>query len=135
MSRLTVDTARLPVLLNELRLPTFARLWPGLADLQKTKLVADGIDRQQARQHYRGGEGRRHGQRHQRYAEAAGGAAEAGLGHAEQQGGGNREEPEAEGQGGGVVAWENKPRDTKCGAAGAAGPVMQVRTSRGAAGR
>ena len=32
MSRLTVDTARLPVLLNELRLPTFARLWPGIAE-------------------------------------------------------------------------------------------------------
>ena len=28
----TVDTAKLPVLLNELRLPTFARLWPEFAE-------------------------------------------------------------------------------------------------------
>ncbi len=32
MSRITVDTARLPVLLNELRLPTFGRLWTGFAE-------------------------------------------------------------------------------------------------------
>jgi DNA replication protein DnaC len=32
MSRITVDTARLPVLLGELRLPTFARLWASFAE-------------------------------------------------------------------------------------------------------
>ncbi len=32
MSRIAVDTARLPVLLNELRLPTFGRLWQGIAE-------------------------------------------------------------------------------------------------------
>ena len=32
MSRIAVDTARLPALLNELRLPTFARLWPSIAE-------------------------------------------------------------------------------------------------------
>jgi DNA replication protein DnaC len=32
MSRITVDTARLPVLLGELRLPTFARLWSSFAE-------------------------------------------------------------------------------------------------------
>jgi DNA replication protein DnaC len=32
VSRITVDTARLPVLLNELRLPTFGRLWTGFAE-------------------------------------------------------------------------------------------------------
>ena len=32
MSRVAVDAARLPVLLNELRLPTFGRLWTGIAE-------------------------------------------------------------------------------------------------------
>ncbi len=32
MSRITVDAARLPVLLGEMRLPTFARLWTGFAE-------------------------------------------------------------------------------------------------------
>ena len=29
---ITVDTARLPLLLNELRLPTIATLWPALTE-------------------------------------------------------------------------------------------------------
>jgi hypothetical protein len=68
---------------------------------------ADQVDRQQDRQHHGGGEGRRHGEGHQRHAEAAGGAAETGLGHAEQQGGDDGQQPEGEGEGGGVVehAW------------------------------
>jgi len=37
MSRTTVDTARLPVLLNELRLPAFARLWQGFAETADTE--------------------------------------------------------------------------------------------------
>jgi DNA replication protein DnaC len=31
MSKITVDTARLPLLLNELRLPAISRLWPDIA--------------------------------------------------------------------------------------------------------
>ena len=37
MSRIAVDAARLPVLLNELRLPTFARLWQGFAETADTE--------------------------------------------------------------------------------------------------
>jgi hypothetical protein len=29
---IAVDVARLPILLTELRLPTFARLWPSIAE-------------------------------------------------------------------------------------------------------
>jgi len=31
MSRLEIDTARLPVLLNELRMPAISRMWSDLA--------------------------------------------------------------------------------------------------------
>ena len=31
MSKITVDTARLPLLLNELRLPAISRLWQDIA--------------------------------------------------------------------------------------------------------
>jgi len=64
---------------------------------------ADGVDGKQNGQHHRGGEGRRHHQCHQRHAEAARRAAEARLGHADQHRGGNRQQPEGEGQGGGVL--------------------------------
>jgi DNA replication protein DnaC len=37
MSRITVDTARLPVLLGELRLPTFGRLWSSFAETADTE--------------------------------------------------------------------------------------------------
>lgn len=32
MSTLTVDTAKLPMLLTQLRLPTVGRLWPAIAE-------------------------------------------------------------------------------------------------------